>query len=158
MNTPFKATLGPLIIALMLAACSTVDPAAEDTPGEARQRSETASDVLILQEGDHAALPSFDATLTFVEKTEDSRCPKNVLCFWEGQAKILLEFARSGQTPVAFEMVGFVDPYGNAEDEGRGITHEAFGLRFTLVRLDPYPEDGVEQTDPVTATMRVEAL
>ncbi len=134
---------------LWLAGCSLLDDN-DDTPEE--------STVVVAQEGQRIALPAFDATLTFVEKTEDSRCAANVVCIWEGRVKILLDFARSGQAPTTFEMVGFVGPDGNADAGEARVTHEALGLRFTLERVDPYPLDGVEQTDPVTARIRVEAL
>ncbi len=138
--------LSALAMLFWLAGCSLLDDNdSADTPEE--------STVVVLQEGQRIALPAFDATVTFVEKSEDSRCPTNVTCVWEGQAKILLEITRSGQAPASFEMVGFVGPDGNGT-----IRHEAFGLRFTLERLDPYPIDGVEQTDPATATIRVEML
>ncbi len=117
-----------------------------------------AEDVVVLQEGQRIALPAFEATLTFVEKTEDSRCAANVVCIWEGRVKILLDVARSGQESATFELVGFVDVDGNDPSSKPGVMHKALGLRFTLERVDPYPLDGVEQTDPVTATLRVEAL
>ena len=145
---PLHSTLALL---LLLAGCSLLDDNdAADTPEEAV--------VVVAQEGQRIALPAFEATLTFVEKAEESRCPTNVTCIWEGRMKILLKFARSGQAPVSFEMVGFVGPDGNADAGGPHVTHDAFGLRFTLERLDPYPIDGVEQTNPVTATIRVEML
>ena len=118
--------LHTLALLLLLAGCSLLDDNdAADTPKE--------STVVVAQEGQHIALPAFDATLTFVEKTEESRCPTNVTCAWEGRAKILLEIARSGQAPASFEMVGLVGPDGNGT-----IRHEAVGLRFTLERLDHY--------------------
>ncbi len=136
---------------LWLAGCAILDDNdAADTPEE--------RGVVVLQEGQRIALPAFDATLTFVEKTEDSRCPANVVCIWEGRVKILLDVARSGQGSVSFELAGFVDIDGNDPSSEPSVTHEALGLRFTLERVDPYPIDGVEQTDPVTATIRVEAL
>ena len=136
---------------LWLAGCAILDNNdSADTPDEPA--------VVVVQEGQRIALPAFEATLTFVEKTEDSRCAANVVCIWEGRVKILLDVARSGQGSVSFELVGFVDVDGNDPSSEPGVTHEAFGLRFTLERVDPYPIDGVEQTDPVTATIRVEAL
>ncbi len=114
--------------------------------------------VVVVQEGQRIALSAHDATLTFVEKTEDSRCAANVVCIWEGRVKILLDVARSGQGSVSYELVGFVDVDGNDSSSEPGLVHEALGLRFTLENVDPYPIDGVEQTDPVTATIRVEAL
>ena len=136
---------------LGLAGCAILDD--NDSPATPEE-----SGVVVVQEGQRIALPAFDATLTFVEKTEDSRCPANVVCIWEGRVKILLDVARSDQEPASFEMVGFVGAEGNADAKEPGVTHEALGLRFTLERVDPYPLDGVEQTDPVTATIRVEAL
>ncbi len=145
MNRSAIPLLSALAMLLGLAGCAILDDNDSAAP--------EAEDVVVLQEGQRIALPTFDATLTFVEKTEDSRCPANVVCIWEGQVKILLDLARSGQAPASFEMVGFVGPDGNGT-----IRHEAVGLRFTLERLDPYPVDAVEQTDPATATIRVEAL
>ncbi len=157
MKTPMFSSLSILALLLLLAACSIVDPADDAALDEEPRFSEGSEEVVVVQEGQRVAVPSFEATLTFVEKAEDSRCPSNVVCFWEGEAKILLEFALNGQAPVSFEMAGFVGPDGH-DQAGQGLTHEAFGLRFTLLRLDPYPLVDVEQTDPVTATIRVEVL
>ena len=135
------------VLALLLTRCALVDDNA-DPPDEPA--------LVVVEEGQRVVLPAFETTLRFVEKTEDSRCPVNVVCIWEGQVKILLEVSRSRQTPISFELVGFVSMEGNTEEPG--VTHDALGLRFTLERLDPYPIDGVEPTDPATATIRVEAL
>lgn len=156
MNTLKFALFSVLLVPALLAGCSIIDPAEDG--GDNRQGTELSGDVLILKEGEQTPLPSQDATLTFVEKTEDSRCPRNVTCIWEGEATIVLAFARSGQTPTTFEMIGFVGPDGVKDGDPASVAHEAFGLRFSLLALTPYPEEGVEQTDPVTATIRVEAL
>ncbi len=136
---------------LLLAGCAIVDD---------NDAADTLDDpaVVVVQEGQRIALPAFGATLMFVEKTEDSRCAANVVCIWEGRVKILLDVTRSGQESASFELVGFVDVDGNDPASKPGVVHEALGLRFTLERVDPYPLDSVEQTDPVTATLRVEQL
>ncbi len=146
MNRSAIPLLSALAMLLGLAGCAILDDNDSAAP--------EAEDVVVLQEGQRITLPAHDATLTFVEKTEDSRCAANVVCIWEGRVKILLDVARSGQGSATFELVGFVDADGNDP----GVTREALGLRFTLERVDPYPIDGVEQTNPVTATLRVEAL
>ncbi len=150
MNKSAIPLLSALAMLLGLAGCAILDDNDSAAP--------EAEDVVVLQEGQRIALPAFEATLTFVEKTEDSRCAANVVCIWEGRVKILLDVARSGQGSATFELVGFVDADGNDPSSEPGVTREALGLRFTLERVDPYPIDGVEQTNPVTATLRVEAL
>jgi len=149
MNRSALPLLSTLAMLLWLAGCAILDNNDDaDTPEE--------SGVVVLQEGQRITLSAYDATLRFVEKTEDSRCAANVVCIWEGRVKILLDVARSGQGSATFELVGFVDADGNDPSSEPGLTREALGLRFTLERVDPYPVDGVEQTDPVTATIRVE--
>ena len=178
MKTPtIFILLSILALPLLLAACSALDPADDAAPIHERRligdeaavhglAGATSSnpdllagdgDEVQLVEGQRVVLPALDATLTFVRKTDDSRCPANVICVWEGEAAIQLKTTRSSQTPVSFEIAGFVGPDGN-QQSGQGLSHEAFGLRFTLLRLDPYPLVDVEQTDPVTATIRVEVL
>ena len=150
MNRSTLPLLSMLAMLLLLAGCAILDNNDADTPPERA--------VVLLREGQRIALLGHDATLTFVEKTEDSRCAANVVCIWEGRVKLLMDVARSGQGSVSFELVGFVDDDGNDSSSEPGLVHEALGLRFTLVHVDPYPIDGVEQTDPVTATIRVKAL
>ena len=177
MKTPPCFFLSILALLLSMAGCSAVDPVEETISADEKRLfgddaamhtfAGTSSndptlvagegDEVRLEEGQRVLLPAFDATLTFVEKTEDSRCAADVICVWEGAATVLLEFAPTGQTPRSFKMTGFVGgtayPYGESS-----FSHEAFGLRFTLLRLDPYPLLHLEQTDPVRATLRVEAL
>ena len=151
MKRTFLLRLGTLALLLSLAGCAIVndndDADLPDEPG-----------VVVVEEGQRVALPAFETTLRFVEKTEDSRCPANVVCIWEGEVKVLLEAIRSGQGSASFEMIGFVDVDGNDPSGEPGVRHDALGLRFTLERVDPYPLDGIEPTDPVTATIRVETL
>jgi hypothetical protein len=37
---------------------------------------------------------------------EDSRCPRNVTCFWQGQVQVLLSVKRDGGNATAHEMIG----------------------------------------------------
>ena len=166
-----------LVAVLVLMSCSTVDPAEEALTVDARrvfgepavihtlagtsmdQPSLVAGegDEIQLEVGQRAFLPAINTTLKFVEKSEDSRCPADVICVWEGAATVLLEITQPGQAPTPFEISGFVG--GNGYQHGESsLTHEAFGLRFTLLGVNPYPLVNVEQTDPVTLRLRVETL
>ena len=77
-------------------------------------------------------------SIRFVSVFEDSRCPTNVLCAWEGQAEIELEYLFN-DIVVKKDTVN-VRP-GNPE---AGVAQfEKYHIE--AVKLDPYPED----TDPI---------
>ena len=60
-------------LALLVTGCALIDDNDDDAPPD-----EPA--VVVVEEGQRVVLPAFETTLRFVEKTEDSRCPANVVC------------------------------------------------------------------------------
>lgn len=156
---------------VLLSGCSLFD-VNDDAPGDTAARmiahqeevvflspyylndgspSDTSTQVIVdLEEGESRFLPPFNATLRFVEKQGDSRCPLGVDCFWEGEATILLELTPQSQPATSFTMTGFVGPDGEGE-----VVTDTLGLRFTLLLLDPYPVDGVPHDGPSTATLAI---
>ncbi|KAA3631846.1 MAG: hypothetical protein DWQ02_15775 [Bacteroidetes bacterium] len=65
---------------------------------------------------------------------QDSRCPLNVVCVWEGQAEVKLSVKVSGEEPVALELINRVGyPELGIDTLGNYI--------FTLEDVLPYPED-----------------
>lgn len=150
-----------LPLLLFVAACSAADDTFLSALNHKDDETETISgseEVVTLVEGESLALDSFDATLLFVERKEDSRCPLNVTCVWEGRASVLLTFTPAGQEPISFELTGFVGPDGYEDANVPRVTHDAHGFRFTLERLDPYPDHSIEQTNTAAVTIRVAAL
>ena len=76
-----------------------------------------------------SALVDDDVRITLKSVTDDSRCPVDVTCVWEGDAKVAVEV---------------ITPTPRAEHElhtsarfDREVRHGAY--RITLVRLDPAP-------------------
>ncbi|MFQ5570564.1 MAG: hypothetical protein ACE5G0_12855 [Rhodothermales bacterium] len=112
-----------------------------------------AGEVISLEEGNSANLSRIPASFRFIEKMADSRCPIGVTCIWEGEVKVAMEFTRNGQAPAPFTMKGFVGPQGDET-----VSLDTLGYRFTLERVDPYPQDGAPSTDPSTATVRIRQL
>lgn len=77
-------------------------------------------------------------TLSFAD-IEDSRCPLNVICVWEGQAEVKLSVKIAGEEPVDLELINRVGhPELGIDTLGNFI--------FTLEDVLPYPE-GAEQID-----------
>ncbi|MFL5640104.1 MAG: hypothetical protein ACJ78M_12080 [Gemmatimonadaceae bacterium] len=91
--------------------------------------------------GKTAAIRGTDARLTFTEVREDSRCPTDVTCVWEGDAKIAVSISQQGGAPEA-RVLSIRSP---ANETTAGI------LRIRFVGLAPVPR----QSDATTARQYV---
>lgn len=91
----------------------------------------TVAATLELGVGDTARVPETPASVTFVRVVEDSRCPKGVQCVWEGDATIEVRVMWDGAEPELVQL------HLTRRTTGDVV---AKGLRLSLHRLDPYPE------------------
>lgn len=71
-------------------------------------------------------------SITFLELSQDSRCPENVTCVWQGLAQIKILVSVNGQEK-PFDLSTY-PPH-------QGIPSEIFylGYKIALVDLKPYP-------------------
>ena len=83
--------------------------------------------------------------ITFLEVIEDSRCPKDVTCFWEGRARVLVEVSEGGKEPYRGELI----LRKIQRNEGGLMNHIYISedLSFQFSALAPYPET-TERTTP----------
>jgi len=70
--------------------------------------------------------------IKFVNVTEDSRCPSDVTCVWQGQAKILVNIEKNGQSLGNFSLGSIVN---DKKDTVQTFDH----YFIQLVKVDPYP-------------------
>ncbi len=91
--------------------------------------------------GQEMANSSADLMVKWLEVAEDSRCPTNTNCVWEGQAKISLTV--NG------------DPLVLTLREGKPEEAKANfkGYIFEAIKLDPYPDGSV--IDPTTYRLQL---
>lgn len=80
-----------------------------------------------------AKIPNSQVNLKFRDITEDSRCPVDVTCVWEGIAIVNIE-ATSGSQTNSFQ-VGTRD--FSAKNVSKSFSFS--GYKFTLVELKPQP-------------------
>jgi hypothetical protein len=71
------------------------------------------------------------ATVKFLKVVEDSRCPSDVNCIWEGQAIVLVEVAETGKETQQLEL-----RYGKRINK-RILSSEGYSLKG--MSLSPYP-------------------
>ncbi|MEX2144492.1 MAG: hypothetical protein WD740_07850 [Anaerolineales bacterium] len=77
------------LFALLLAACQPAVPGA------------LPAGQVVLNPGEAIASTDGRVSLTFLEVLEDSRCPADALCVWQGNVSVLVEFSLGTETQQA---------------------------------------------------------
>jgi hypothetical protein len=119
--------LAVLLTLLLLAACGGAGEVKADLGQE-----------FSLSIGQTASIQGEDLQLKFLEVVNDSRCPSDVTCVWEGQASSLIEITYLGSV----QKVTLVQP-GLTEEPSR-IHFNDYLIQFNLT---PYPQAGQEIKD-----------
>jgi hypothetical protein len=93
--------------------------------------------------------------VTFAAVLEDSRCPADVTCVWEGRASVNLNLTHAGRAGgINIEIPGGT----GVDDTARHETVTVLDHSITLMALDPYPgTTGADEGGSPRATLRVEA-
>ncbi|QQS32420.1 MAG: hypothetical protein IPM50_12245 [Acidobacteriota bacterium] len=86
-------------------------------------------------------------TIKFVEVVEDSRCPRDVNCIWEGNAKVKLLVSKGRKRSQEVELNSGVEP----------TTVSVFGYDLSLKDLTPYPDTSNPSSDMPKALISVKA-
>lgn len=130
-----------LITAAALTACSSggYGPTGSGNPSPSGQN-------VSVRAGETGAVPGTGVTIAFHAVTEESRCPSNVNCPWEGNGQVSVTLS-SG--------------YGATKDVELNTTTEPretefAGLRIALLDLDPYPTGEPIDPDDYVATFEVD--
>ena len=72
-----------------------------------------------------------DLKVKFIEVVEDSRCPSDVECLWEGKVSCIIELSQNGITDkTVLTQPGLID----------GYAVERYRLYELKYRIEPYPE------------------
>ncbi|MFC2059292.1 hypothetical protein ACFLTS_06650 [Chloroflexota bacterium] len=85
-----------------------------------------------LRIGQTAAIAGEDLRISFDEVTEDSRCPRNVTCIWEGRVSCVVQVIEGG-SPHAL----LLTEYGTGDQNAR----ENYGEYQIAFHVEPYPEE-----------------
>lgn len=132
----------------MRAACAMLILAAaciSGTPFDA-QVSAVLDDTFTLRVGQEVTFTGEPLRIVFEEVPEDSRCPLQVTCVWEGNATVRLRVSTATASAQLVEL--------NTTLEPRAIS--VLGYDISLERLDPYPQsDSRIQQSKYVAHLRV---
>jgi hypothetical protein len=108
---------------------------------DARSNNATGSSAVLGREfkikyGQELMVKGQGLKVKFASVVDDSRCPANVTCVWEGDAKILIGVSRANARRSRLEL------HTNQKYTQAG-KYRQYVIR--LVALDPYPRTGVER-------------
>ena len=126
------------VLALTLAACKS-------------DRFELGVPFTLKEGGIATAKEDKTLEISMVEVMEDSRCPVNVNCIWEGEATVRFTLAQGSQPPEEMTLT----LRGGYRDLAVG---RFSGYSISLLRLDPYPvADAKTEKGAYTAQLVVKA-
>jgi hypothetical protein len=131
------AALAALVVAC---ASDTTNPSSAGGRGSLVH----AGDTVILRPGQVVNVGSESVQLAFRQITEDSRCPNNAVCVWQGNAEAVLE-ARMGLS--AWKRLAI-----NSHVEPRAAEYGAY--RFQLVEVAP-PQETSRTIEPSDYRVRI---
>ena len=105
-----------------------------------------------LKIGQTASIESKNIKLRFLNVTEDSRCPADVVCVWEGQVTVLLNVMHNEQDLGDFDLT-----IRGGDENLAAKTFDGYSVK--LMKVDPYPfaSQPTELTDYV-ATLLVSEI
>ena len=138
------------LVAFLFAACA----APASNPSYAGRNVALATD-FDLAIGEKVGIEGTQVFVRFERVVEESRCPMNARCIWEGNAKLAIlveEFSAAGQGKV--ETGGMTLELNTSERFAQRLPFGKFEV--ALVHLEPTPMAG-EKVEKYVATLRVEA-
>ena len=131
---PFEAYTATLIMSEAVEEPLATEPG--PTPTEVTMAQEAQLNKLfILAGGQTIALTDADLQLTFTQVLEDSRCPKQVDCFWSGRIIIEITVQQGDEAPQTIALQTSTAPSEKKD------TVEVLGYTIFLENVDPYPDD-----------------
>jgi hypothetical protein len=78
-----------------------------------------------LKYGQNVFVPAANFTVTFTSLGDDSRCPEGALCFWAGNARVVVS-------------ISGIDASLNTTLEPREVSHSGYNIQ--LLGVNPYPK------------------
>jgi hypothetical protein len=123
---------------LLLSGCASV----KQDPARAGMRAVKFGDEFSLALGESVDFTQKGVIINFNKVIEDSRCPMNVRCVWEGNARIAVEIMEFGGDSRAMDVTGSTLELNTSS---RFAMRERYGdFVLELRRLEPMPVAGAQ--------------
>lgn len=134
----YRKDISNILILLLLISGCTQDTANEN--GGVNQDGRIDSNFpFTMSINDTVKIDSLDLAITFLDVPEDSRCPLDVVCVWEGRGVVELEIIHGTKRDIRNLKI--------PDGEGGYLLQD--GYKMELTDLQPYPQAGktIEHSD-----------
>lgn len=130
----------PMVLAGVLAACSSsAAPNRNDLAAPASSQSETRGDTLSVRLGQSVFADAGRLEIKFDTRVNDSRCPANAVCVWQGDAHVRITTRVAGGAAVTSDLHSALAPLKVSVDR----------YAISMVGMTPYPGSGKDGDTPV---------
>lgn len=135
------------VAVLLAAACGGSNQDVDSLAGPAATVEARQGETFRLRPGETARIAGAGLLVGFRAVTQDSRCPADVVCVWEGDASARIRASADGRSYTPFDLHTTLDPK----------TAEFAGRTITLVSVEPYPTSDA-RIDPAryVITLRID--
>jgi hypothetical protein len=104
----------------------------------------TLGETFVLRHNDTAVFQDLTISITDIQ---DSRCPKNIDCYWTGEVKVTVQVSSATNEETILLTTPPVTGTNNAK---------VGNYKLTLLDVAPYPGEIVPTDTPTTATLLLE--
>jgi hypothetical protein len=112
----------------------------------AQERDARVKDEILIKQGKEAKVEGEDLKISFVDVTQDSRCPEGATCIWAGNARVHLMARNSKDECAEFDLNTHLTP----------VEYDFGRYKIRLAQLAPHPSiHGMPKAGEYTATLVV---
>ena len=127
-----------LIIATLIVAAGCTTPAQPGTSGGVIPSEQVPLNRQFdLKSGQEAHIQGTPLSVRFLNVSEDSRCPSDVVCVWAGNAVVRLAITSTQASSIDAALNTTLDP--------KNVTYGGYTIR--LIDLKPVPKSGTKIVD-----------
>jgi hypothetical protein len=109
-------------------------------PAASQERCPCLAKDIEIANGKSAVIESESLEIRFEGVGNDSRCPINARCVWEGDAAVTIELTKPGQQPGRLEL----HTSGRFEQEGRYLSYH---VRLSALQPEPQTDRPIAPSD-----------
>ena len=151
-----KTALAICLITGLVSACRLGPAASADLEQNQASVSAVLGEAFWLDYGEMAVLDNANLRVLFEGLVEDSRCPTDVVCVWEGRGRISIEVSIQSDPASSIELA---IPGGDAGPSPSVPAARLPPYEFGLRELLPYPvSDSALAVEDYSALLTIERL